>query len=157
MSPPQMPSCYFSNYSAKKWTNMNDFWCTEYWENFTLDYTFSHLAGKMLPLYHEKFSHFSAVKSSLAFAAATRQVLTQHNFFSLMSNQDLPSVLWCCWLGVRKGIWPVKIRLMRCWCGYLLERSTNSLHMVSWCHCHPIMSASAKSRMVYPSVTDSPG
>jgi len=27
----------------------------------------------------------------------------------------------------------------------------------SWCHCHPIMSASAKSRMVYPSGTDSPG
>jgi len=27
----------------------------------------------------------------------------------------------------------------------------------SWCHCHPIMSASAKSRMVYLSDTDSPG
>ena len=27
----------------------------------------------------------------------------------------------------------------------------------SWCHCHPIMSASAKSRMVYPSGTDSSG
>ena len=26
----------------------------------------------------------------------------------------------------------------------------------SWCHCHPITSASAKSRMVYPSGTDSP-
>ena len=25
------------------------------------------------------------------------------------------------------------------------------------CHCHPIMSASAKARMVYPSDTDSPG
>ena len=27
----------------------------------------------------------------------------------------------------------------------------------SWCHCHPIMSASANSRMVYPSGADSPG
>ena len=27
----------------------------------------------------------------------------------------------------------------------------------SWCHCHPIMSALAKSRMVYPSGTNSPG
>ena len=44
-----------------------------------------------------------------------------------------PSVLWRCWLGVRKGIRPVKIWLMRCWQGYLLER------------------------MVYPSGTDSPG
>jgi len=25
----------------------------------------------------------------------------------------------------------------------------------SWCHCHPIISASAKSRMVYPSGTGS--
>ena len=41
-----------------------------------------------------------------------------------------PSALWRCWLGVRKGIRPVKIRLMRCWRGYLLQRSANSLHMV---------------------------
>ena len=27
----------------------------------------------------------------------------------------------------------------------------------SWCHCHPIMSASAKSRMACPARTDSPG
>ena len=41
-----------------------------------------------------------------------------------------PSVLWRCWLGVMKGIQPVKIWLMRCLRGYLLERSANSLHMV---------------------------
>ena len=41
---------------------------------------------------------------------------------------DPPSVLWRCWSGVRKGIRPVKI--LRCWCGYLLERSANSFHMV---------------------------
>ena len=42
----------------------------------------------------------------------------------------LPSVLWRCWLGVRKSIRLVKIWLMRCWRGYLLEQSANSLHMV---------------------------
>ena len=26
-----------------------------------------------------------------------------------------PSVLWRCWLGGRKGIWPVKILVMVCW------------------------------------------
>ena len=31
----------------------------------------------------------------------------------------LPSVLWHCWLGVRKNIWPEKNWAMRCWCGYL--------------------------------------
>ena len=30
-----------------------------------------------------------------------------------------PSVLWHCWLVVRKSIRPVKNRLMRCWHGYL--------------------------------------
>ena len=31
----------------------------------------------------------------------------------------LPSVLWHCWLSVRKSILPVKNRVMRCWCSYL--------------------------------------
>jgi len=31
----------------------------------------------------------------------------------------LPSVLWHCWLGVRKSIWPVKNWVMRYWHGYL--------------------------------------
>ena len=31
----------------------------------------------------------------------------------------VPSVLWCCWLGSRKGIWPVKNWVVRCWRGYL--------------------------------------
>jgi len=29
------------------------------------------------------------------------------------------SVLWRCWLGSRKGIWPVKKRVVGCWRGYL--------------------------------------
>jgi len=30
-----------------------------------------------------------------------------------------PSVLWHCWLGVRKSIRPVRNWVVRCWCGYL--------------------------------------
>jgi len=52
------------------------------------------------------------------------------SLFWFSSVVGWPSVLWCCWLGVRKGIWPVKIWLMRCWHGYLLERSANCLRMV---------------------------
>ena len=33
----------------------------------------------------------------------------------------VPSVLWRCWLGGRKGIWPVKNWVVRCWRGYLSE------------------------------------
>ena len=32
---------------------------------------------------------------------------------------NLPSVLWRCWLGRRKGIWPVKNWVVGCWRGYL--------------------------------------
>ena len=31
----------------------------------------------------------------------------------------LSSVLWHCWLGGRKGIWPVKNWVVGCWCGCL--------------------------------------
>ena len=33
--------------------------------------------------------------------------------------QYQPSVLWCCWLGGRKGTRPVKNWVVRCWCGCL--------------------------------------
>jgi len=31
----------------------------------------------------------------------------------------LPSVLWCCWFGSRKGIEPVKNWVVGCWRGYV--------------------------------------
>ena len=34
-------------------------------------------------------------------------------------DRSVPSVLWRCWLGDRKGIWPVKDWVVRCWRGYL--------------------------------------
>ena len=40
----------------------------------------------------------------------------------------LPSVLWRCWLGGRKGIRPVKNWVVGCWRGYYLERGAD-LHM----------------------------
>ena len=45
------------------------------------------------------------------------------------------SVLWCCWLGGRKGIRPVKNWVVGCW---------------RWCHCHTLSLASVKSRLVLP-------
>ena len=35
------------------------------------------------------------------------------------SELIVPSVLWCCWLGGRKGIRPVKHWVVGCWRGYL--------------------------------------
>ena len=42
----------------------------------------------------------------------------------------LPSVLWHCWLGIRKSIRPVKNWVMRCWRGYLSGVRSNALHVV---------------------------
>jgi len=63
-------------------------------------------------------------------------------FFSLVL-----SVLWCCWLVGRKGIWPVKNWVVGCWHGYLsgvrcrLADATATL---------PLCVASVKSRLVLP-------
>ena len=40
----------------------------------------------------------------------------------------LPSVLWCCWLGGRKSIRPVKNWVVRCWCGYLFGTRCRLAH-----------------------------
>jgi len=62
----------------------------------------------------------------------------------------MPSVLWHCWLGIRKSIWPVKNWVIGYWRGYLSG---------VWCKwfaygpadatATPSSLASVKSRMVY--------
>jgi len=39
--------------------------------------------------------------------------------FMIVYRTFLPSVRWCCWLGGRKGIRPVKNWVVGCWHGYL--------------------------------------
>ena len=63
----------------------------------------------------------------------------------------MPSVLWCCWLGGRKGIWPVKTEwwgagVVICWS----EVQTCSCIWPSWCHWHSLSLASVKSRLILP-------
>ena len=61
--------------------------------------------------------------------------------------RSVPSVLWRCWLGGRKGIWPVKDWVVRCWHGYL---SGARCIWSSGCHCHSLSLASVKSWLVLP-------
>ena len=65
-----------------------------------------------------------------------------------------PSVLWHCWLGIRKCIQPVKIWVMRCWCGFPVWSEVQIVCIwSSWCHCRPKTPsslASFKSRLVLP-------
>ena len=56
----------------------------------------------------------------------------------------LPSVLWRCWLGGRKGIRPVKNRVVGYGRGYLSGAGCR----LAWCHCHTLSLAPVKSRLV---------
>ena len=62
----------------------------------------------------------------------------------------VPSLLWRCWLGGRKGIRPVKKLSggVLAWLSILSEVQT--CIRPSWCHCHSLSLASVKSRLVLP-------
>ena len=52
----------------------------------------------------------------------------------------LPSVLWHCWLGVRKSIRPVKILSDEVLAWLFLWSMVQMICIwSSWCHCHPII------------------
>jgi len=65
----------------------------------------------------------------------------------------MPSVLWHCWLGGRKGIWPVKTEWWGT--GIMAWLSVwNEVQIIcigsSWCHCHLIISCSSKIQYGLP-------
>ena len=72
---------------------------------------------------HEKLTIWMQVNSSnITFLCPTTHPVACSG--SMISGSVLvclcmPSVLWRCWLGGRKGIRPVKNWVVRCWCGYL--------------------------------------
>jgi len=66
---------------------------------------------------------------------------------------SFPPVLWRCWLGSRKGIWPVKTEWWGAGMVICLEWGTDlhiaQLYVGQW-HCHSLSLASVKSRLVIP-------
>ena len=65
----------------------------------------------------------------------------------------LPTMLWCCWLGVRKSVLPVKIELWGVGVVICVERGADCLCMVLLIPLHPKTPsslASFKSRLVLP-------
>ena len=70
--------------------------------------------------------HYVKNWQSVQSEASTSITLTLFAFHSIHSNLYIiddvgfiPSVLWHCWLGGRKGIRPVKNWVVGCWCGCL--------------------------------------
>jgi len=66
------------------------------------------------PLHHSCCVHASVTKNCFV---VVRLLGTKRGF--ICETLPLPSVLWRCWLGGRKGIRPVKNWVVRCWHGYL--------------------------------------
>ena len=62
---------------------------------------------------------------------------------------DMPSLLWRCWLGGRKGIRPVKNSGgVPVWLS--VWNKVQTCIWPGWCHCHSLSLASVKSRFVLP-------
>ena len=61
--------------------------------------------------------------------------LTPVHLLTYMAGKTLSSVLWHCWLGVSKVIWPVKIE----WWGVVISvwSEVQIVCISSWCHCIP--------------------
>ena len=62
--------------------------------------------------------------------------------------QRMPSVLWRCWLGGRKGIRPVKKLSGEVLAWLSVWSEVQTCIWSSWCHCHSLSLASIKSRLV---------
>jgi len=77
-------------------------------------------------------------------------VCTSFNIYLQCFDAVIPSVLWRCWLGGRKGIRPVKKLSggLLAWLSVWSEVQTCILP--SWCHCHSLSLALVKSRLVLP-------
>ena len=65
---------------------------------------------------------------------------------------SLPSLLWRCWLGSRKGVRPVKKLSggVLAWLSAWSEVQTCIWPSWCHCHCHSLSLASVKSRLVLP-------
>ena len=66
------------------------------------------------------------------------------------SGMSLPSVLWRCWLGGRKGIRPVKKLSGGVLASLTVWSEVQTCIWPSWCQCHSLSLAPVKSSLVLP-------
>ena len=133
-----------------------------YWINFNLFIESWNIIWSLHKLssfviYTDTSSNFGLVRMAFKTApkfciwhrTATKQ-WTKSDYLWLPCLSFLPSVLWHCWLGGRKGIQPYKKMsggaLM--WLSVWSELQT--CIWPSWCHCHSLSLALIKSRLVLP-------
>jgi len=97
---------------------------TACWPSGNLHYTVGH--GRLLEVVYHRTSWFPSARSMCANCGGFTCALVMKVLWRShpAHTQDfmrniVPSVLWRCWLGGRKGIRPVKKWAVGCWCGYL--------------------------------------
>ena len=74
----------------------------------------------------------------------------QLKYVTTVPSNLMPSVLWRCWLGGRKGIRPAKTWMWGTGMVVCLERGAQTCIWPSWCHCHSLSLAPVKSRLILP-------
>ena len=100
------------------------------------------------------------IRTVLKFSYSVRLVFVCFWRFSLYFCVSmlvlLPSVLWCCWLGGRKGIRPVENKSggVLVWLSVWSEVQT--CIWPSWCHCHSLSCFGKNADWFYLSGTGSP-
>ena len=82
-------------------------------------------------------------------SAACRRRKETFSFFSRITEYWMPSVLWRCWLGGRKGIRPVKTEWWGAGVVICLEQCAD-LHTAQLIPLHSLSLASVRSRLVLP-------
>ena len=136
--------------------------------NWTQTYYFTHwlscLARSLLTFIHRDEDAVNEIQPSVDADYYRRAVQFTEDVFVFSGPQKtctylrhvtlkLPSVLWHCWLGVRKSISPLKIEWQSVGVVTCLERRADCLHMVQLMPLHPNTPsslASFKSRLVLP-------
>ena len=88
-------------------------------------------------------------------ATCNSEVMTicqDRNMYTYINTRYVyvPSVLWRCWLGSRKGIRPVKNWVLGCRTWLPVWSEVQTCIWPSWCHCHSLSLASVKSRLFLP-------
>ena len=121
-------------------------WCDFVYAWFSCMFVRSSLSR--LPESNKRFVDLKIILVLLAF------VDTAHQSFSVMCHiipvSVLPSVLWRCWLGSRKGIRPVKKLSSGVLAWLSVWSEVQTCIWPSWCHYHSLSLASVKSRLVLP-------
>ena len=73
-----------------------------------------------------------------------------HEMWPSSMSGVMPSVLWRCWLGSRKGIRPVKKQSGGALAWLSVWNEVQTCIWPSGCHCHSLSLAPVKSRLVFP-------